>query len=135
MYSYFTFLELVKVISVHRAHRLLSESTLILCTWRNRLSVTVSGFDRLLSDNTTNIQAKQHAPRLINDRYRDCLFHLLLSNGCGFCRPMCWITVETVGIITYYTAHMPDHPDWDQQHREDRRDAHALRADFIYRQQ
>jgi len=31
MYSYFTFLELVKVISVHRAHRLLSEATLILC--------------------------------------------------------------------------------------------------------
>jgi hypothetical protein len=34
--SYFTFPELVKVISVHRAHRLLSESTLILCTLRQR---------------------------------------------------------------------------------------------------
>src|SRR5678816_594464 len=54
MYSYFTFLELVKPISVHRAHRLLPEATLILCTWRNRLSVTVSGFDRLLSGNATN---------------------------------------------------------------------------------
>ena len=42
MYSYFTFLELVKAISVHRAHRLLPKATLILCTWRNRLSVTVS---------------------------------------------------------------------------------------------
>ena len=30
------FLELIKVISVHRAHRLLSESTLILCTLRKR---------------------------------------------------------------------------------------------------
>jgi hypothetical protein len=38
MYSSFTFLELVKAISVHRAHRLLPEATLILCTWRNRLS-------------------------------------------------------------------------------------------------
>ena len=36
MYSYFTFLELVKAISVHRAHRFLSESTLILCTLRKR---------------------------------------------------------------------------------------------------
>src|SRR6187549_2703959 len=54
MYSYFTLLELVKAISVHRAHRLLPEATLILCTWRNRLSVTVSGFDRLLSGNATN---------------------------------------------------------------------------------
>jgi hypothetical protein len=66
----------------------------------DRLSVTVSGFDRLLSGNATNIQAKQHSPRLINDRYRDRLFHLLLLNGSGFCRPMCWITVENVGIIT-----------------------------------
>ena len=32
MYSYFTFLDGVKAISVRRAHRLLSESTLILCT-------------------------------------------------------------------------------------------------------
>jgi hypothetical protein len=54
MYSYFTFLELVKAILVHRAHRLLSEATPILCTWRNRLSVTVSGFDRFLSGNATN---------------------------------------------------------------------------------
>jgi hypothetical protein len=45
----FYLLELVKIISVHRAHRLLSEAALILCMWRNRLSVTVSGFDRLLS--------------------------------------------------------------------------------------
>jgi hypothetical protein len=58
MYSYFTFLELVKAISVHRAHRLLPEATLILCTWRNRLSVTVSGFDRLLSGNATNYRRK-----------------------------------------------------------------------------
>ena len=36
MYSFFTFLELVKAISVHRAHRLLPEATLILRTWRNR---------------------------------------------------------------------------------------------------
>jgi hypothetical protein len=34
--SYFTFPELVKVISVHHAHRLLSESTLILCTLGQR---------------------------------------------------------------------------------------------------
>jgi hypothetical protein len=58
MYSSFTFLELVKAISVHRAHRLLPEATLILCTWRNRLSVTVSGFDRLLSGNATNYRRK-----------------------------------------------------------------------------
>jgi hypothetical protein len=36
--------------SVHRAHRLLSESPLILCTLRNRLSVTLSGFDQLLTN-------------------------------------------------------------------------------------
>src|SRR5437773_1321069 len=66
MYSYFTFLELVKAISVHRAHRLLPEATLILCTWRNRLSVTVSGFDRLLSGNA--LRAKKHSPRpLLHD--------------------------------------------------------------------
>src|SRR5205809_4508585 len=36
MYSFnFTFLGRVKAISMHRAHRLLSESTLILCTLRN----------------------------------------------------------------------------------------------------
>src|SRR5512140_127126 len=86
MYSYFTFLELVKAISVHRAHRLLPEATLILCTWRNRLSVTVSGFDRLLSGNATNYRGKNTRFVSSNDRYRDCPFHLLLLNGCGFCR-------------------------------------------------
>jgi len=46
MYSlYFTFLDGVKAISVHRAHRLLSESTLILRTPGNRLSVIVNGFE------------------------------------------------------------------------------------------
>jgi len=36
IYSYiFTFLDSVKAIFVHRANRLLSESTLILCTLRN----------------------------------------------------------------------------------------------------
>jgi hypothetical protein len=86
MYSYFTFLELVKAISVHRAHRLLSEATPILCTWRNRLSVTVSGFNRLLSGNATNYRRKNTRFVSSNDRYRDCPFHLLLLNGCGFCR-------------------------------------------------
>src|SRR5580704_15738141 len=86
MYSYFTFLELVKAISAQRAHRLLPEATLILCTWRKRLSVTVSGFDGLLSGNATNY--RRNNTRLVssNDRYRDCPFHLLLLNGCGFCR-------------------------------------------------
>jgi hypothetical protein len=78
MYSYFTFLELVKAISVHRAHRLLPEATLILCTWRNRLSVTVSGFDRLLSGNATNYRRKNTRFVSSNDRYRDCPFHPLL---------------------------------------------------------
>src|SRR5438093_13094882 len=32
----FTFLDSIKAMLVHRAHRLLSESTLILCTLRNR---------------------------------------------------------------------------------------------------
>ena len=86
MYSYFTFLELVKAISVHRAHRLLPDATLILCTWRNRLSVTVSGFDRLLNGNATNYRRKNTRLVSSNDRYRDCPFHLLLLNGCGFCR-------------------------------------------------
>src|SRR4029453_16319493 len=86
MYSYFTFLELVKAISVHRAHRLLPEATLILCLWRNRLSVTVSGFDRLLSGNATNYRRKNTRFVSSNDRYRDCPFHLLLLNGCRFCR-------------------------------------------------
>src|SRR4030095_8140631 len=78
MYSYFTFLELVKAISVHRAHRLLPEATLILCTWRNRLLVTVSGFDRLLSGNATNY--RRNNTRLVssNNRYRDWPFHLLI---------------------------------------------------------
>jgi len=35
IYSYFTFLRSVKAILVHRAHRLLSELTRILCTLRN----------------------------------------------------------------------------------------------------
>jgi hypothetical protein len=35
IYSYFTFLESVKAVLVHRANRLLSESTLILRTLRN----------------------------------------------------------------------------------------------------
>jgi hypothetical protein len=78
MYSYFTFLELVKAISVHRAHRLLPEATLILCTWRNRLSVTVSGFDRLLSGNATNYRRKNTRFVSSNDSYRDCPFHPLL---------------------------------------------------------
>jgi hypothetical protein len=78
MYSYFTFLELVKAISVHRAHRLLPEATLILCLWRNRLSVTVSGFDRLLSGNATNYRRKNTRFVSSNDRYRDCPFHPLL---------------------------------------------------------
>ena len=34
-YLYFTFLDSVKAILVHRAHLLLSESTRILCTLRN----------------------------------------------------------------------------------------------------
>jgi len=48
--------------------------------------VTVSGFDRLLSGNATNY--RRNNTRLVssNDRYRDCPFHLLLLNGCGFCR-------------------------------------------------
>jgi hypothetical protein len=78
MYSYFTFLELVKAISVHRAHRLLPEATLILCLWRNRLSVTVSGFDRRLSGNATNYRRKNTRFVSSNDRYRDCPFHPLL---------------------------------------------------------
>ena len=86
MYSFFTFLELVKAISVHRAHRLLPEATLILCTWRTGYSVTVSCFDRLLSGNATNYRRKNTRFVSSNDRYRDCLFHLLLLNGCGFCR-------------------------------------------------
>ena len=73
MYSYFTFLELVKAISVHRAHRLLPEATLILCTWRNRLSVTVSG-----SGNATNYRRKNTRFVSSNDSYRDCPFHPLL---------------------------------------------------------
>src|SRR6266436_3114620 len=40
MYSYFTFLDRVEVILVHRAHHLLSKSTLILWVRRNRLSVS-----------------------------------------------------------------------------------------------
>jgi hypothetical protein len=36
IYSYFTFLDGVKAILVHCAHRLLSESTRILCTLKNR---------------------------------------------------------------------------------------------------
>ena len=37
IYSYiFTFLDSVKAILVHRAHRLLSESTLILCTLKEQ---------------------------------------------------------------------------------------------------
>lgn len=80
----FYVLELVKAISVPRAHRLLPGATPIL--WRNRLSVTVSVFDRLLSDIRYQLQAKQHSPRLINRPFRDCPFHLLLLNGCGFCR-------------------------------------------------
>src|SRR5213594_86414 len=35
VFIYFTFLDSVKAILVHCAHRLLSESTLILCTLRN----------------------------------------------------------------------------------------------------
>jgi hypothetical protein len=43
-------------------------------------------FDRLLSGNATNY--RRNNTRLVssNDRYRDCPFHRLLLNGCGFCR-------------------------------------------------
>jgi hypothetical protein len=70
MYSYFTFLELVKVISVHHAHRLLPEAALILCTWRNRLSVTVSGFDWLLSGNVAAFIGSQIRPLLADSGIR-----------------------------------------------------------------
>ena len=32
------------------------------------------------------LQAKQHSLRLIKRPFRDCPFHLLLLNDCGFCR-------------------------------------------------
>ena len=70
MYSYFTFLELVKAISVHRAHRLLSESTLILCTLRNRPMEHVPEHEQLLVV-TTGMQvplaARVRRSRLTND--------------------------------------------------------------------
>jgi len=43
---------------VHRAHRLLSDSTLILCMRRNRLAVILNGFDRLRTGNATNFGMK-----------------------------------------------------------------------------
>jgi hypothetical protein len=54
MYSYFTFLDLVKAISVHRAHRLLSESTLILRTLRKRV---ISGYKISPSKKTKRLAA------------------------------------------------------------------------------
>jgi hypothetical protein len=59
---------------VRRAHRLLPEATLILCTWRNRLSVTVSGFDWLLSGNAIDY-AKFYS------RSRDAVIHVYDEAG------------------------------------------------------
>jgi len=71
MYSYFTFLELVKAISVHRAHRLLSESTLILCTLRNRPMEHVPEHEQLLVVTTGTrkfrLQPRVRRSRLTND--------------------------------------------------------------------
>src|SRR5947207_11261976 len=55
MYSYFIFLECVEVILMHRAHRLLSESTLILCMRRNcsRLAPSRRSFISLAPDLST----------------------------------------------------------------------------------
>src|SRR4029077_5784323 len=65
MYSCFTFLELVKAISVHRAHRLLPEATLILCTWRKQ-AIGDRQWSRPTSERKRcQLQAKQHSPRLI----------------------------------------------------------------------
>jgi hypothetical protein len=51
IYSYFTFLDGVKAILVHCAHRLLSELTRILCTLKNELGAkqTPGDFTRLRS--------------------------------------------------------------------------------------
>ena len=86
MYSYFTFLELVKVISVHRAHRLLSEATLILCY------VEEQAFgDRQWFRPASERQRYQHTGQttLASSHKRPLSrlpVHLLLLNGSGFCR-------------------------------------------------
>ena len=49
----------------HCAHRLLSESTLILCTWRNRGFGDRQWFRPASERQRYQLQAKQHSPRLI----------------------------------------------------------------------
>ncbi len=73
--------------------------------------MTVSGFDRLLSGNATNY--RRNNTRLVssNDRYRDCSFHLLLLNGCGFCWfPKFARCSPTLGFARQETVNLPKDP-------------------------
>ena len=65
MYSYFTFLELVKAISVRRAHRLLPEAALILCTVEEQAFDDRQWFRPASEQQRYQLQAKQHSPPLI----------------------------------------------------------------------
>ena len=65
MYSSFTFLELVKAISVHRAHRLLPEATLILWYVEEQAFGDRQWFRPASERQRYQLQAKQHSPRAL----------------------------------------------------------------------